>query len=81
MKRTRLFAFLLSAYLAGSLTASGAEIKILSAVPLAPGVEKIAAQYKIETGQVVQVQSVTTGDINRILSSNEPFDILIHRFG
>ena len=77
MNRTRLFAFLLSASLAGNLTASGAEIKILSAVPLAPGVEQIAAQYKIETGQVVQVQSVTTGDINRILSSNEPFDILI----
>jgi len=58
-------------------TACAAEIKVLSAVPLQPGIAQLAEQYKRTSGQDVTVQSVTTGDINRILSSNEPFDILV----
>lgn len=57
--------------------AAAAEIKVLSAVPLYPGVSQLAEQYRRTSGQDIVVQSVTTGDINRILSSNEPFDILI----
>lgn len=62
---------------ASALTASAADIKVVSAAPLAPGTQQLAEQFKRDTGQAVQVQSVTTADINRILSSNEPFDILI----
>jgi molybdate transport system substrate-binding protein len=43
---------------------------------LAPGLSQLAEQYKRSSGQDMTVQSVTTADINRILSANEPFDIL-----
>jgi molybdate transport system substrate-binding protein len=62
---------------AAATQVAAAEIKVLSAVPLYPGVSQLAEQYKRASGQDIVVQSVTTGDINRILSSNEPFDILI----
>jgi molybdate transport system substrate-binding protein len=58
-------------------TAAAADIKVLSAVPLCPGVSQLSEQYKRGSGHNVMVQSVTTGDINKVLSSNEPFDILI----
>lgn len=77
MSRRRSFVLLLLVFFAAGATAGAAEIKVLSAVPLHPGVEQLAQQYKRSSGQDVVVQSVTTGDINRILSSNEPFDILI----
>jgi molybdate transport system substrate-binding protein len=77
VKRGLLVAPLLFAFLSVALAAFAADIKVISAVPLAPAVEQLADQYKRDTGQVVVVQSVTTGDINRILSSNESFDILI----
>lgn len=76
MSRKLSFALLLSVFLAAS-EAAEAQIKVLSAVPLAPGVTQLASQYKGTSKQDVVVQSVTTGDINRILSSNEAFDILI----
>jgi molybdate transport system substrate-binding protein len=69
--------FLLPLFLAAAVTVSAADLRVLSATPLAPGLEQLGDQYKRTTGQAVQVQTVTTGDINRILSSNEPFDILI----
>lgn len=77
MSRRRSFVLLVLVFFAAGATAVAAEIKVLSAVPLHPGVEQLAQQYKRSSGQDVAVQSVTTGDINRILSSNEPFDILI----
>jgi molybdate transport system substrate-binding protein len=56
---------------------AAAQIRVVSAMPLSPGLEQLADQYKRETGKVVQVQAVTTADINRILSANEPFDVLV----
>ena len=76
MSRNFSIVLLLAAFLAASESAA-AQIKVLSAVPLAPGLGQLADQYKRSAGQDVVVQSVTTGDINRILSSNEAFDILI----
>jgi molybdate transport system substrate-binding protein len=77
VKRRFAIASLPLIFIAGTLTASAADIKVLSAVPLAPALAQLADQYKRETGQAVLVQSVTTADINRILSANEPFDILL----
>ena len=77
MKRGLVLALLLTVVLGGVSAVAAADIKVLSAVPLAPAVEQLAAQYKRDSGQGIVVQSATTGDINRILSSNEPFDILI----
>lgn len=62
--------------LAMAATAAAADIKVVSSAPLAPGLEQLVDQFRRETGHVVQVQSATTADINRILSANEPFDIL-----
>src|SRR5687767_9888799 len=69
---------LLAALLLGtSAPAIGADIKVVSAVPLTPGLEQLAVQFKRETGHVVQVQTANTAETNRILSANEPFDILV----
>jgi molybdate transport system substrate-binding protein len=67
----------LCALLAACITEAAAQIKVVSAAPLAPGLEQLADQYKRVTGKAIQVQSVTTADINRILSAGESFDILV----
>ena len=69
---------LLAALLLGtSAAATGADIKVVSAVPLAPGLEQLADPFKRETGHVIQVQTANTAETNRILSANEPFDVLV----
>lgn len=77
MSRKLSSALLLFLFLAGVASVSAADLRVLSATPLAPGLEQLGEQYKRTTGQAIQVQTVTTPDINRILSSSEPFDILI----
>jgi molybdate transport system substrate-binding protein len=77
VKRGLYLGLVLCALLAASVTKAAAQIKVVSAAPLAPGLEQLADQYKRETGKAIQVQSVTTADINRILSAGEPFDILV----
>jgi molybdate transport system substrate-binding protein len=67
----------LLACLALASVAVAAEIKIVSAVPVGEGIQHIAEQYKKTSGHDVKVQIANTGEINKLLAANEPFDILI----
>jgi len=76
VKRFVLLAVVLG--VAGVITASAAQIKVLGANPLQEGLPRIAEQYKRETGQDVNVQIATTGELNKILAAGgDGADILI----
>lgn len=70
------FALLLM-FSGGALTASAAEIRVLSANPVSEGLKHIAEQFKRETGHDVKVEVPAGPELNRILASEEPADILI----
>jgi molybdate transport system substrate-binding protein len=65
--------------MAGSiaLSAAGAEVKILSAGAVEPGVEAYAALAKRELGHELNVQFNTAPQIAKRLAADEAFDILI----
>lgn len=58
-------------------TASAAEIRVLSANPVSEGLKHIAEQFKRDTGHEVKVEVPAGAELNRILASEEPADVLI----
>src|SRR5712691_5789791 len=72
----RLVALLLSCAVAGA--AAAADIRVLSAVALEPGLVKVAEQYRKETSNRVRIQYfAATPQLERRLSVGEPADVLV----
>ena len=71
----RTVAALLSCAIAG--TAFAADIKVLSAGAMEPGLAKIAEQFRRETGNRVRVYYGTAPQLERRLASDDPSDVLI----
>src|SRR5712671_3033710 len=75
-ERMRLVALLLSCAVAG--TAAAADIRVLAAAALEPGLVKIADQFRRETNNRVRIQFfAATPQFERRLSTGEPPDVLI----
>src|SRR5712671_4432464 len=75
-ERMRLVALLLSCAVAG--TAAAADIRVLAAAALEPGLVKIADQFRRETNNRVRIQFfAATPQLERRLSTGEPPDVLI----
>ena len=68
---------LLFMFSVGIGTASAAEIRVLSANPVSEGLKHIAEQFKRDTGHEVKVEVPAGAELNRILASEEPADVLI----
>jgi molybdate transport system substrate-binding protein len=60
-----------------SMSADAAEIKVLSAGAVEPGVEAFAMQVKRELGHDLKIQFNTAPQIAKRLAANEAYDILI----
>ncbi len=71
----RIVAALLSCAIASPAWA--ADIRVLSAGALEPGLTKIAEQFRRETGNRVRVQFGTAQQLERRLNSEDPADVLI----
>jgi molybdate transport system substrate-binding protein len=59
------------------VAASAADIRVLSAAAVAPGLAKVADQFRRETGNRVRIQLGTTPQLERRLSVDDTIDILI----
>lgn len=68
-------AVLLSCAVAG--TALAADIRVLSAGAVEPGLAKIAEQFRRETGNRVRIQFGTAPQLERRLAVGDPADVLI----
>jgi molybdate transport system substrate-binding protein len=75
--RRRYVVRVLSVFLALSLTASAADLKILSVGAVQPALGQIAERFKTETGHVVTIQQDTAPGITKRLASGESADILL----
>jgi len=71
----RLVALLLSCAVAGA--AAAADIRVLAAAALEPGLVKVADQFKRETNNRVRFQFAAGPLLERRLSAGEPPDVLI----
>src|SRR5260221_5690453 len=71
----RLLALLLSCAVAGA--AAAADIRVLAAAALEPGLVKIADQFRRETNNRVRIQFAAGPALERRLSIGEPPDVLI----
>src|SRR2546429_8998216 len=72
----RVLAALLSCAVAGA--AAAADIRVLSASALEPGLVKVAEQFKRETNNRVRIQFfATVPQLERRLSVGEPADVLV----
>ena len=71
----RLIALTLICALPGA--AAAADIKVLSAAAVAPGLTKVAEQYRKETKNRVRIQYATAPQLERRLGGGESADILI----
>jgi len=67
-------ALILSAFWA---TAMGADIKVLSAGAVEPGIAKLADQFRRETGNRVRIQFGTAPQLEKRLAGDEVADVLI----
>src|SRR5712664_825504 len=74
-ERMRLVALLLSCAVAGA--AAAADIRVLAAAALEPGLVKVADQFKRETNNRVRFQFAAGPLLERRLSTGEPPDVLI----
>src|SRR6266478_1219960 len=74
-ERMRLVALLLSCAVAGA--AAAADIRVLAAGALEPGLVKIADQFRRETNNRVRIQFAAGPLLERRLSTGEPPDVLI----
>src|SRR5882757_6355334 len=74
-ERMRLVALLLSCAVAGG--AAAADIRVLAAAALEPGLVKIADQFRRETNNRVRIQFAAGPLLERRLSTGEPPDVLI----
>jgi molybdate transport system substrate-binding protein len=63
--------------LALTLTASAADLKVLSVGAVQPALGQIADRFKAETGHVVTIQQDTAPGITKRLASGETADILL----
>jgi molybdate transport system substrate-binding protein len=61
----------------GVVTSEAAEIRVLSANPVSEGLKHIAELFKRDTGHDVKVEVPSGAELNRILGSEEPADVLI----
>ena len=77
MKKLRLAALVLACALPGAAAAE--DIRVLSAAALAPGLVKIAEQYRKETKNRVRVQYADPARLERRLGAGESADVLIAR--
>jgi molybdate transport system substrate-binding protein len=68
---------LLALLLAVSVTASAADVKVLSVGAVQPALGQIADRFKAETGHVVTIQQDTAPGITKRLASGETADILL----
>ena len=59
------------------VAASATDIRVLSAAAVAPGLAKVADQFRRETGNRVRIQLGTTPQLERRLSVDDTIDILI----
>lgn len=59
------------------VAAPAADIRVLSAAAVAPGLAKVADQFRHETGNRVRIQLGTTPQLERRLSVDDTIDILI----
>src|SRR6267378_3701640 len=73
-ERMRLVALLLSCAVAD---AAAADIRVLAAAALEPGLVKVADQFKRETNNRVRFQFAAGPLLERRLSAGEPPDVLI----
>jgi molybdate transport system substrate-binding protein len=71
----RVVVALLSCAIAGTTLA--ADIRVLSAGAVEPGLAKIAEQFRRETGNRVRVQFGTAPQVERRLALDDPADVLI----
>src|SRR6266850_1381833 len=71
----RVVAALLSCAVAG--TAAAADIRILSAGAVEPGLAKVADQFRRETSNRVRIQFFAAPQLERRLSVGEPADVLV----
>ena len=71
----RMFAALILC--AASAAAVGADIKVLSAGAVEPGIVKLADQFRRETGNRVRIQFGTAPQLEKRLSGGEVADVLI----
>ena len=62
---------------AAAATAVGADIKVLSAGAVEPGIVKLADQFRRETGNRVRIQFGTAPQLEKRLSGGEVADVLI----
>src|SRR5712691_8821550 len=74
-ERMRLVALLLSCAVADA--AAAADIRVLAAAALEPGLVKVADQFKRETNNRVRFQFAAGPLLERRLSTGEPPDVLI----
>jgi len=58
-------------------TAMGADIKVLSAGAVEPGIAKLADQFRRETGNRVRIQFGTAPQLEKRLAGDEVADVLI----
>jgi len=58
-------------------TAMGADIKVLSAGAVEPGIVKLADQYRRDTGNRVRIQFATAPQLEKRLNGDEVADVLI----
>jgi molybdate transport system substrate-binding protein len=58
-------------------SAFAAELRVLTANPLSEGLKRAGELFKRETGNDVKVEVPAGGEVNRILASDEPADILV----
>jgi molybdate transport system substrate-binding protein len=68
---------ILAVLLAVSVTASAADVKVLSVGAVQPALGQIAERFKAETGHVVTIQQDTAPGITKRLASGETADILL----
>src|SRR5262245_45555659 len=61
----------------GTRSASGAEIRVLSANMFQAGLVQLAEQFKKDTGQDVKIEVPRGAELARILASDEPADIVL----
>src|SRR5262245_50249320 len=61
----------------GISSASGAEIKVLSANMFQPGLLQLAEQFKQATGHDVKIDVPRGAELPRLVASEEPADILL----
>jgi molybdate transport system substrate-binding protein len=71
------FVILAIAVGAWSATASAAEIQVLSGGAIKPGLDRIAEQYKRNTGNEIKIQFETAPRIGKRLAEGEIVDIVI----